>query len=97
MGGIRTALHDPARLRAFLLDLPKGGDLHSHLLGAASTELLVSLAAQDMFVPSAPCAHDRLGAPNPSRSCRALLASSPKAALQWRQEAKFTAIEHRYG
>jgi adenosine deaminase len=52
---------------------------------------------QDVFVASAPCAHDRLGAPNPGRSCRALLASSPKAALQWRQEAKFTAFEHRYG
>jgi hypothetical protein len=50
-------------LRAFLLDLPKGGDLHSHLSGAASTELLISLAAQDglcidavTFVAAAGCA-----------------------------------------
>lgn len=50
----------------------------------------------DVYVPAAPCAHDRLGAPNPSRACRALLASSPKATLQWQQEAKFTAFEHRY-
>src|SRR5262245_20799253 len=37
----------PARLRSFLLDLPNGGDLHTHLSGAASTELLISLAARD--------------------------------------------------
>jgi adenosine deaminase len=50
----------------------------------------------DVYVPAAPCAHDRLGAPHPSPGCRALLASSPKATLQWQQEAKFTAFEHRY-
>ena len=44
---LNSVRHDPARLRSFLLDLPKGGDLHSHLSGAASTELLISLAAQD--------------------------------------------------
>ncbi len=49
------------------------------------------------FRPATPCARDRLGAPRPSPSCQALLDSSPKASLQWRQEAKFTAFEHRYG
>ena len=44
---LNSVRHDPARLRSFLLGLPKGGDLHSHLSGAASTELLISLAAQD--------------------------------------------------
>ena len=44
---LNSVRHDPDRLRAFLLDLPKGGDLHSHLSGAASTDLLISLAAQD--------------------------------------------------
>jgi adenosine deaminase len=44
---LNSVRQDPARLRSFLLDLPKGGDLHSHLSGAASTELLISLAAQD--------------------------------------------------
>ncbi|WP_425428426.1 adenosine deaminase family protein [Streptomyces violens] len=39
--------HDPRALRAFMRALPKGGDLHNHLTGAASTELLVRLAAQD--------------------------------------------------
>ncbi|MFJ9696988.1 adenosine deaminase [Kitasatospora sp. NPDC101183] len=38
---------DPAALRAFLHDLPKGGDLHNHLSGAVSTELLIKLAAED--------------------------------------------------
>ncbi|POX38200.1 adenosine deaminase [Streptomyces sp. Ru73] len=37
----------PSELRAFMRALPKGGDLHNHLSGAASTELLVRLAAQD--------------------------------------------------
>lgn len=51
---------------------------------------------KDVYVPAAPCAHDRLGAPHPSPSCRALLASSQKATLQWRQEAKFTQFERTY-
>ncbi|MCP3816646.1 adenosine deaminase [Streptomyces sp. A3M-1-3] len=37
----------PEALRAFIRDLPKGGDLHNHLSGAASTELLIQLAAED--------------------------------------------------
>ena len=51
----------------------------------------------DTFLPAAPCARDRLGASHPSPTCRALLAGSPKASLQWRQEAEFTVFEHRYG
>jgi len=47
--------------------------------------------------PAAPCAHDRLGSPHPTQSCQALLASSPKATLQWQQEARFTAFEHHFG
>ncbi|GAA2590203.1 adenosine deaminase [Actinomadura fulvescens] len=39
--------HDPVRLRAFLRDLPKGGDLHTHLSGAVSTESLIGYAADD--------------------------------------------------
>ncbi|MFF1615672.1 hypothetical protein ACFVYA_48750 [Amycolatopsis sp. NPDC058278] len=193
---LETVRHDPVRLRAFMLDLPKGGDLHSHLSGAASTELLISLAAQDglcihtttfvaaagpcgagqrpaadtssdpafrravlmawsmegfqagqgesghdhffatfgkfgavtdyrlryrdlktlartgldhafldgaslwrspdTFVPATPCARDRLAAPHPGPGCRTFLAGSPKASLQWQQEARFAAFEHRY-
>ncbi|MFD9823560.1 LysM peptidoglycan-binding domain-containing protein [Streptomyces violascens] len=37
----------PAQLREFFHELPKGGDLHNHLSGAASTELLIKLAGQD--------------------------------------------------
>lgn len=44
LGSVR---HDPVRLRAFLHDLPKGGDLHTSLSGAASTESLIRFAAQD--------------------------------------------------
>ncbi|GHF53690.1 adenosine deaminase family protein [Streptomyces morookaense] len=38
---------DRDRLRAFLHDMPKGADLHNHLSGAASTELLMGFAAHD--------------------------------------------------
>ncbi|MGA5820972.1 adenosine deaminase family protein [Kitasatospora sp. NPDC094028] len=38
---------DPEQLRRFLHDLPKGGDLHNHLSGAVTTELLIRLAADD--------------------------------------------------
>ncbi|MEU4519042.1 adenosine deaminase [Amycolatopsis sp. NPDC024027] len=50
----------------------------------------------DTFVPATPCARDRLGAPHPGPACRTFLAGSPKASLQWQQEAGFTAFEHRY-
>jgi adenosine deaminase len=51
---------------------------------------------QDTFLAAAACAHDRLGASHHSSNCQAFLAGSPKALLQWQQEAKFTAFEHRY-
>jgi adenosine deaminase len=38
---------DPVRLQAFLRDMPKGGDLHSHLSGAVSTESLIRFAVAD--------------------------------------------------
>ncbi|MDN3293290.1 adenosine deaminase [Streptomyces ficellus] len=37
----------PGALRAFFRALPKGGDLHNHLFGAASTEFLIELAGRD--------------------------------------------------
>ncbi|WP_406210390.1 adenosine deaminase [Kitasatospora sp. NBC_01560] len=42
-----TVRSDPQALRSFLHDLPKGGDLHNHLSGAVTTELLIRLAAED--------------------------------------------------
>ncbi|WP_393060920.1 adenosine deaminase [Streptomyces sp. LN549] len=36
----------PQRLKAFFKALPKGGDLHNHLSGAASTEYLIQLAIE---------------------------------------------------
>ncbi|MGW6717829.1 adenosine deaminase family protein [Streptomyces sp. NPDC054995] len=37
---------DPARLKAFFAELPKGGDLHNHLSGAVTTEYLIQLAGE---------------------------------------------------
>ncbi|MGW8376977.1 adenosine deaminase [Streptomyces sp. ODS28] len=37
---------DPAKLRRFFTALPKGADLHNHLPGAATTELLIKLAGE---------------------------------------------------
>jgi len=42
-----AARDDPAKLRAFLAAMPKGGDLHNHLAGAVATEALVGWAADD--------------------------------------------------
>ncbi|MFD0024487.1 adenosine deaminase [Streptomyces sp. NPDC058382] len=36
----------PERLKAFFKALPKGGDLHNHLSGAATTEYLIKLAIE---------------------------------------------------
>jgi adenosine deaminase len=41
--------HSPPELYAFLLRMPKGGDLHNHLVGAAYAESLVSAAAESGF------------------------------------------------
>ncbi|MFE7050105.1 adenosine deaminase [Streptomyces californicus] len=44
LDGLRS---DPARLKAFFADLPKGGDLHNHLSGAVTTEYLIQLAGEN--------------------------------------------------
>src|SRR5262245_34566268 len=38
---------DPPLLRAFLREMPKGGDLHAHLEGSVYTETLIGFAAED--------------------------------------------------
>jgi adenosine deaminase len=43
------------------------------------------------------CAGETLGARRPGARCEAFLRASPKAALQWRQEADFGRFELRYG
>ncbi|MFF4544669.1 adenosine deaminase [Streptomyces sp. NPDC001406] len=48
------------------------------------------------YHPVAACQGDVLGAPVPSRRCRDLLASSPKAAVEWRQEAAFASFERAF-
>ncbi|QRV31556.1 adenosine deaminase [Streptomyces californicus] len=44
LDGLRS---DPARLKEFFADLPKGGDLHNHLSGAVTTEYLIQLAGEN--------------------------------------------------
>ncbi len=39
--------NEPSRLAAFLREMPKGGDLHTHLSGATSTETLLRFAVED--------------------------------------------------
>ena len=52
-GEVSTARHfealkgDPIRLRAFLREMPKGGDLHNHLTGAIYAERYLQWAAED--------------------------------------------------
>lgn len=41
----QCARRDPNALRAFLLAMPKGGDLHHHLTGAVYPEVLIQLAS----------------------------------------------------
>jgi adenosine deaminase len=57
----------PSLLLAFLRDMPKGGDLHNHLVGAVYAESYISFAARDglcidrasaMLLPS-PCNADK--------------------------------------
>lgn len=44
LDAVRT---QPAKLRALMLALPKGADLHNHLSGAVGTETLIRLAVAD--------------------------------------------------
>lgn len=43
----QAARRDPNALRAFLLAMPKGGDLHHHLTGAVYPEVLIQLASYE--------------------------------------------------
>ncbi|MGH2770720.1 MAG: adenosine deaminase, partial [Actinomycetota bacterium] len=53
--------------------------------------------APDDFRPRDACASDRTGGREPSKTCRQLLDASPKAAVQWKQEAGFLTFERSYG
>ncbi|MGW3956815.1 adenosine deaminase family protein [Streptomyces sp. NPDC004752] len=46
------------------------------------------------YRPVAGCRGETLGGDTPGPRCRRLLAASPRARVQWRQEAAFTAFEH---
>jgi adenosine deaminase len=49
----------------------------------------------DGYRPVRECLAGRPGQREPGPSCAAFLAASPKAAVEWRQEAAFTAFERR--
>ncbi|WP_171165400.1 adenosine deaminase [Streptomyces sp. I05A-00742] len=51
---------------------------------------------RDGFTAVSECAHDRPGAPRPRAECAAVLAASPKAAVQWKQECAFARFEDRF-
>jgi len=44
---LKAARQNPLQLRHFLLDMPKGGDLHNHLSGAVYAESFIRAAAED--------------------------------------------------
>lgn len=44
---LRSLRNQPDKLREFLLAMPKGADLHSHLSGAVTTERLIDWGAED--------------------------------------------------
>ncbi|MGH2841320.1 MAG: adenosine deaminase family protein [Solirubrobacteraceae bacterium] len=53
--------------------------------------------APDSYRRRPACAHDVPSAARPSRRCRALLRSSAKATVQWKQEARLRRFERRHG
>jgi adenosine deaminase len=44
---MESVRHQPLLLHAFLYDMPKGGDLHNHLVGAVYAESFIQYAAED--------------------------------------------------
>jgi len=44
---LESVRHQPLLLHAFLRDMPKGGDLHNHLVGAVYAESFILYAAED--------------------------------------------------
>lgn len=46
-GALKSARKNPLALRAFLVTMPKGADLHSHLSGAVYAESFIRAAAED--------------------------------------------------
>ncbi|MET9804855.1 adenosine deaminase [Streptomyces sp. NPDC006368] len=51
---------------------------------------------RDGYRPVAECRTERAGVPAPGGACGKLLAASPKAAVQWRQEAAFAVFERTF-
>lgn len=71
----QCARRDPNALRAFLLAMPKGGDLHHHLTGAIYPEVLLQLASyQGLAVDVSP---DASG--NPKFAFKASSGAAPAA------------------
>ncbi|MFJ6631994.1 hypothetical protein ACIQMR_11445 [Streptomyces sp. NPDC091376] len=97
----------PEALRAFFRALPKGGDLHHHLSGAAPTEFLIRLAGEDglcvdasMTAVPPPCSPSAPMAPGGSvREVRAPLLTPPPSRSRHRSPGialPTSLARHRY-
>ena len=66
---LQQVRNDPAKLHAFLLAMPKGGDLHNHLSGAVPTETLIRLAIDDgLCIATATMTAQYKATPSPAAS-----------------------------
>jgi hypothetical protein len=98
----------PPKQLAFLLKMPKGGDLHNHLSGAVYAERYIEWAAEQglsintrtmaprKFVSVVQCARDVEDMKLTSNSCRQFLAGNEKANLQWQLEQDFNVFEREW-
>ncbi|TNE36433.1 MAG: adenosine deaminase, partial [Alphaproteobacteria bacterium] len=67
---LNSVRHEPAFLRAFLTEFPKGADLHSHLSGAVYAERMLKWAAADGLCVDID--RDALLSPEPGKTCAAM-------------------------
>ncbi|MEV8624423.1 adenosine deaminase [Streptomyces sp. NPDC051079] len=75
-----------------LKDLARASLEYAFLPG---TSLWQGNPTRDGYRLVGPCRGERPGTAAPRPSCRRVLDASPKASAEWRQEAAFTAFEHR--
>ncbi len=70
---LNRAVTNPLDLRAFLVNMPKGGDLHIHLVGAVYAESWIRAAAQDHMcveLSSLSLVPNSAGSPDSQAECK---------------------------
>nr|WP_237555325.1 adenosine deaminase [Streptomyces sp. SID4948] len=82
--------------RTYALHYPELKDLSRASLEYAFLPGRSLWAARGRYTVTGPCAQDRPGAARPGTACAGFLAGSPKATLEWHEEAAFAAFEQRY-